>query len=145
MQIGSDKGAYLLGRSALSLGILVFVFAQQLWIQLGTVVGIKTIAAIKCLMDGLDCLLDAVFAIMPFVAPGDCHGLPPEHFSVFLVALPHPSRSTPSHVNTSQSQASWYPWQSLLSSSVIRVDLSLICLEYPSQLTSPKLGFEFVR
>ena len=46
----------LVGR-AFSLGILVFVFAQQLWSQLGTVVGIEAVAAVKCLIDGLYCLL----------------------------------------------------------------------------------------
>ena len=59
----------LVGR-ALSLGILVLVFAQQLWSQLRTVVGIKAIAAMKCLMDGLSRFFDVVFATTPFVAPG---------------------------------------------------------------------------
>ena len=39
---------------------LIAVGAQQLWIQLGSVVGIKTIAAMKCLMDGLYRFFDAV-------------------------------------------------------------------------------------
>ena len=46
---------------------LIAVGAQQLWIQLGAVVGIKTIAAMKCLMDGLYRLFDAVFATTPLV------------------------------------------------------------------------------
>ena len=92
----------LVGR-AFSLGILVFVLAQQLWVQLGNVVGIKAVSAMKCLIDGFYRLLDGVFAITPFVAPGDCHGLPPEHFSVVLIAEPNPGRSTPTHANTNQS------------------------------------------
>ena len=86
-----------------SLGILVFVLAQQLWIQLGTVVGIKAVAAMKCLMDGLYRFFDAVFAITPFVAPGDCHSLLTDQVAVVLIAEPNPGRSTPTHANTNQS------------------------------------------
>ena len=48
--------------SSALLALIVVVGAQQLWIQLGTVVGIKTIAAMKCLMDGFCRFFDAVFA-----------------------------------------------------------------------------------
>ena len=77
----------LVGRS-LSLGLVVFVLAQKLWIQLGTVVGIKSVAAMKCLMDGLYGLFDAVFATTPLVTPGDCHSLLTDQFAVFLIAFP---------------------------------------------------------
>ena len=86
-----------------SLIALIAVGAQQLWIQLGAVVGIKTIAAMKCLMDGLYRFFDAVFATTPLVAPGDCHSLPLDYLAVFLIAFPNPSRSTPTHANFSQS------------------------------------------
>ena len=92
----------LVGRS-LSLGLVVFVLAQKLWIQLGTVVGIKAVAAMKCLMDGLYRFFDAVFAITPFVAPGDCHSLLTDQVAVVLIAEPNPGRSTPTHANTNQS------------------------------------------
>ena len=82
---------------------LVVVFAKQFWIELGTVVGIKAVAAMKCLIDGLYRLFGAVFATTLFVAPGDCHSLPLDQFAVFLIALLNPSRSTPTHVNTSYS------------------------------------------
>ena len=57
---GRQHGETPLVGSAFSLGILIFVLAQQLWIQLGTVVGIKAVAAMKCLMDGLYGFFDAV-------------------------------------------------------------------------------------
>ena len=80
---------------------LIAVGAQQLWIQLGAVVGIKTIAAMKCLMDGLYRLFDAVFATTPFVAPGNCLSFLANLIALFLIALPNPGRSTPTHANTS--------------------------------------------
>ena len=57
---GRQHGETPLVGVALGLGILVSVLAQKLWIQLGTVVGIKAVAAMKCLMDGLYRFLDAV-------------------------------------------------------------------------------------
>ena len=82
---------------------LIAVGAQQLRIQLGAVVGIKTIAAMKCLMDGLYRLLDGVLATTPFVAPGDCISFLANQIAVVLIALPNPGRSTPTHANTNQS------------------------------------------
>ena len=87
--------------STLLLTSLIAVGAQQLWIQLGAVVGIKTIAAMKCLMDGLYRFFDAVFATTPFVAPCDCLGFLAKQIAVVLIALPNLGRSTPTHANTS--------------------------------------------
>ena len=100
---GRQHGETLFVFSAFILSFLVFVFAKQSWIQLGTVLRIKAVAAMKCLMDGLYRFFDAVFAITPFVTSGDCHCFPLEHFSVVLIAEPNPVRSTPTHANTYQS------------------------------------------
>ena len=74
--------------SPFRLAFLVVVFAKQLWIQPGTVIRIKSVAAMKCLMDGLYGLFDAVFATTPLVTPGDCHSLLTDQFAVFLIAFP---------------------------------------------------------
>ena len=82
---------------------LVVVLAQQLWVELGTVVWIKTVATIKCLVKGLYHFFDAVLAITPFVAPSDCLSLLTDQVPVVLIAEPNPGRSTPTHANTIQS------------------------------------------
>ena len=87
--------------SPFCLACLVVVLAKQFWIELGTVVGIKAGAAMKCLVDGLYCFLDAVFATSLLVAPGDRYSLPLDQFAVFLIAFPNPSRSTPTHIDPS--------------------------------------------
>ena len=88
--------------SSLFLALLVVVGAQQLWIQLGTVVRIKAVAAVKCLINGFYRLLDGVFATTSLVSPGNCNSLSLEQFSVCLIAEPNPARSIPPHTNTTQ-------------------------------------------
>ena len=100
---GRQHGETPLVGGALGLGILVSVLAQQLWIQLGTVVGIKAVAAMKCLMDGLYGGFDAVFATTLLVAPVDYLSFLTDQIAVLAIAKSNPSRSTPTHANTSQS------------------------------------------
>ena len=93
--------------STLLLTSLIAVGAKQLWIQLGAVVGIKTIAAMKCLIDGFYCLLDGVLATTPLIALSDCNSLPLNQFAVVPIAKPNPDRSTPTHANTSHPLPPW--------------------------------------
>ena len=100
---GRQHGETPLVGSAFSLGILIFVLAQQLWIQLGTVVRVSTTAAVERFMNGFYRLLDGVLATTPLVATSDCHSLSLDQFAVLAIAKPDPGRSTPTHSNTNQS------------------------------------------
>ena len=84
---GRQHGETLFVFSTFSLSFLVFVFAKQSWIQLGTVVRIKAVAAMKCLMDGFYRFFDAVFATTPFVAPCDCLGFLANQVAVAALTL----------------------------------------------------------
>ena len=89
------------------LASLIAVSTQQLWIELGTVVGVKTAAAMKCLIDDFYCLLDGVLATTPLIALSDCHSLPLDQFAVVPIAEPNLGRSTPTHANTSHPLPPW--------------------------------------
>ena len=92
--------------SALGLRVVVVVCAKQLWIELGPVIWVRAVAAVKCLVNGFYRLLDGLLTTTPLVAPGDCHSLPLDQFAVLAIAYPNPARSTPTHAKTSHPLAS---------------------------------------
>ena len=76
-------------------------FAEQFWIELGTVVRIEAITTMKCLIDGFYRFSNRVGATAFFVASSDCYSLFLQQFAVVQIANSNPGRSCPAHTNTS--------------------------------------------